>query len=234
MIDFESFTHLSFDCYGTLVDWESGILSVVEPVLERHKAKARSGELLRLFAKHEAKQEAKHYRPYRAVLRNVMAGIAAEVRFLPIDRDLDALADSVGDWPLFEDTADSLRALATRYELVVLSNVDDDLFAETRQALGVDFAEVVTAQQTESYKPHPAHFHTALDRLGIDCGDMLHVAQSLYHDHVPAKALGFTTIWVNRPSYRRGSGATVTAEETPDLEVSDLGSLVDAMGIERQ
>ncbi|MDX1384542.1 MAG: haloacid dehalogenase type II [Thermoanaerobaculia bacterium] len=230
-MDFDGFTHLTFDCYGTLVDWETGILTALEPVLERHGAKARPDRLLRLFARNEAEEESREYQSYRSVLRNVMAGIAAEVGFPPNDRDLDALPDSVGDWPLFDDTRDALQRLGGRYRLAVLSNVDDDLFARTREAIGYDFADVITAEQVQSYKPGHAHFKKALERLGAERHQVLHVAQSLFHDHVPAKALGFTTVWVNRESRRKGSGATPPAEARPDLEVPDLASLVAEMGL---
>ena len=159
-----------------------------------------------------------------------MAGIAGDLGLSLTDEETSALPESVGDWPAFDDTRESLAGLAERYPLVILSNVDDDLFERTRAVLGMDFSEVVTAEQVRSYKPGHAHFETALRRLGIEAGGMLHVAQSRYHDHVPARQLGFTTVWVNRPSLREGQGATVPADARPDLEVPSLAALVAELG----
>ena len=231
MLDFNRFTHLTFDCYGTLIDWETGILRAVQPVLQRHGLMALDTAILQLYARHEAEIEAGPYVPYREVLRGVMAGLAAELGFRPDEAELNVLAGSVGEWPPFADTVESLQRLQRRYKLVILSNIDDDLFAATQRQLGVEFDEVITAQQVGSYKPAPAHFETAIARLGVPVSQILHVAQSRYHDHVPAKALGFATVWVNRPSLLPGVGLTMPAEASPDLETPDLRTLVEQMGL---
>jgi 2-haloacid dehalogenase len=230
-IDFGVFSCVSFDCYGTLIDWESGILAALAPVLERHRMTATEKRLLRLYARQEAAQEEKRYQSYRSVLRNVMAGIAADVGFAPTDRDLDALPDSVAEWPAFSDTPGALARLAERYRLAVVSNVDDDLFGESRARLGVELSAVVTAEQVGSYKPAHGHFLALVKELGVRPREILHVAQSLYHDHVPAKWLGFTTVWVNRESRLSGTGVSLPAEVRPDLEVPDLATLVELMGL---
>lgn len=229
MLDFERFTHLTFDCYGTLIDWETGILRAVQPVLQRHGLVVLDTALLQLYAKLEAELEAGPYIPYREVLRGVMAGLAVELGFTPHDGELDALADSVGQWPPFHDSSEALRRLQRRYQLAILSNIDDDLFAASEKRLGVTFDAVITAQQVGSYKPNPRHFEAALARLAVPKEQILHVAQSLFHDHVPAQAQGFTSVWVNRASLLPGTGLSLPVDVMPDLEVPDMRTLVERM-----
>ena len=229
MIDFESFTHLTFDCYGTLIDWENGILTAIAPVLERHKISVKPDQVLRLFAKYEAEQEARAWQSYHDVLRAVMSAIASVLDFNPDACELEALPDSVGGWLPFPDTITALRRFKARYKLVIISNIDDALFAKTAKRLEVEFADVITAEQVRHYKPSPENFRFALKRLGVSPRQVLHVAQSLFHDHVPAKQLGFTTVWVNRPSRLPNIGLSMPADVRPDLEVRDLQSLVAVM-----
>ena len=230
-MDFAPFTHLTFDCYGTLIDWETGILAAVMPILTRRGIAADAAHVLQHYVRYEAAQESAPYRRYQNVLRDVMAGIAAELGFTPTATELQALPDSVGHWPPFADTVDTLVRLQTRYKLIIVSNIDDAMFAETRQMLQVEFDDVITAEQVQSYKPAPTHFHVTLQRLGVPPQCVLHVAQSLYHDHVPAKALGLTTVWVQRPSRLPGTGLALPAAATPDLIVPDLQSLAAMMGL---
>jgi len=131
----------------------------------------------------------------------------------------------VPNWKPWPDTVAALRQLGTRYRLAILSNVDDDLFAATRPQLGVEFAEVITAQQARAYKPSLKIFELALSRINAPAHRVLHVGQSIYHDVIPAQALGLATVWVNRPSARPGVGAVKAAEAKPDLEVSSLAEL---------
>lgn len=229
MIPFEQFTHLTFDCYGTLIDWETGILAALAPVLARHGLDPDASRLIQLYAKYEAEQEAGPYKSYRAVLRGVMAGIAGELGFEPSEADLDTLPDSVGQWPPFPDTVEALQKLKERYGLVILSNIDDAMFTQSNELLQVEFDAVITAQQVGSYKPSRQNFRVLLERLGVPRSQILHVAQSLYHDHAPAKELGFTTVWVNRASVLPGTGVSLPTEVTPDLEVPDMQSLVALM-----
>jgi 2-haloacid dehalogenase len=226
MLDFHRFEALSFDCYGTLVDWETGILDALRPILLRHGASCDDDRLLGLYAAAESEIEAGPYRTYREVLREVVRRVAAGLSFLPSPADIDALPASLPSWPVFPDTVTALQALSRRFRLAIASNIDDDLFEATRPRLQAEFALVTTAQQVRSYKPSPAHFKRTLEGLGLGREALLHVAQSLFHDIAPAKALGLTTVWVNRRSGRRGSGATPQAEARPDLEVPDLRSLV--------
>lgn len=225
MIHPESFRYLTFDCYGTLVDWETGILAALRPVLDRHGVRVADGAVLALYARLESALESGPYQRYREVLRGVMAGLGEELGFDPNEADLNALPESVGDWPVFDDTAESLSRLGERFDLVILSNIDDALFAATAKHLPDCFGEVITAEQVRSYKPATAHFDEALCRLAAPRESILHVAQSLFHDHVPAQALGFTSVWVNRPSRYPGGAATPSATVSPDLEVADLATL---------
>ena len=223
---FPSFRLLTFDCYGTLVDWEAGILAALRPLLARHGVERSDEEILELHARLEAPVQAGPWLPYRDVLGRVVEGVGRELGFDPTTAERAALADSVADWPIFPDTADSLRRLGRRHRLGVLSNVDDDLFAATAPKLGVELDLLVTAEQVRSYKPGHAHFEEALRRSKLGVEDVLHAAQSLFHDIVPASALGFTTVWVNRRAGRPGSGATPSASGLPDVEVPDLATLV--------
>ena len=228
---FDGFTHLSFDCYGTLIDWETGILAALRSVLRRHGRAAQDEALLRLYAGYEAEQEAGDYRPYRNVLRGVMAGVAGTLAFEPTADDLDALGDSVGRWPLFADTVAALNRLKTRFKLVILSNIDNAMFAETNRRLEVEFDDIITAQQVGSYKPSHANFESMLARLRVPREQVLHVAQSIFHDHVPAKTLGFATVRVNRETRCPRTGVAPPAHAEPDLEVPDLKGLVIAAGL---
>jgi 2-haloacid dehalogenase len=229
MLDFSQFTHLSFDCYGTLIDWESGILDAVGSVLRRHGIRALPQKILRLFSRYEAHHETGIYRSYRDVLRRVMASLASELGFEPSADDLEVLPRSVRHWQPFPDTFEALTRLKQRYWLVILSNIDEALFSETAKLLAVPFDKVITAQQVQSYKPSPGHFRFALEKLGVAPLQVLHVAQSLYHDHVPAKQLGFSTVWVNRPSRLPGTGLALPVSVRPDIAVPDLRSLVECI-----
>lgn len=226
MLRFERFRALSFDCYGTLIDWETGILGALRPVLARHGVVADDERLLGLYAAAETETEAGPYRRYREVLREVMKRLAAGLGYEPSAGEIDVLASSLPEWPPFPDTIASLRALSSRFRLAIASNIDDDLFAATRRRLGVDFDLVTTAEQVRSYKPGAAHFTKTLEGLGLERDALLHVAQSLFHDIAPAKSLGIAAVWVNRRAGREGGGATPPSGARPDLEVPDLASLV--------
>jgi 2-haloacid dehalogenase len=230
-IDFTSFSHLTFDCYGTLIDWERGILEAVGGVLARHGLTVPEEQIIRLYASFEAEIEAGPYRKYAEVLRGVMHGFGLELGFEPNEEDLEELPASVGSWPAFPDSSAALERLASRYKLVVLSNIDDAMFVESRKVLGVGFDDVITAEQIGSYKPAARNFKYALERLGVAKTRVLHVAQSLYHDHAPAKRLGLATAWVNRPSRCPGVGVAPVTDVVPDLEVESLEALAGLCGL---
>ncbi len=225
MIDLSPFTHLSFDCYGTLIDWERGLLATLRPVLSGHGVVIDDAEILRLYARSEAAEEAGAYRAYREILCGVMRRMGEELGFVATAADRHALSHSVEDWPPFADTVAALHRLKTRFKLVIISNIDDEIFAQTARRLVVPFDAVITAQQVRQYKPSQENFRFALKRLGVPREQILHVAQSLYHDHAPAQALGWTTAWVNRPSCCPGTGVAPASDALPDLEVPDMESL---------
>lgn len=233
------FEVLTFDCYGTLIDWESGIWDALQPLVMRSGRRDVTRALcLEAFSKIEHQQETEAPdMPYPEVLSRAHAGIAAHFD-LETDSELDAaFASSVGGWPAFPDTADALRYLKTRYRLVILSNVDRASFFQSNQKLGVRFDAVCTAQDIGSYKPSLANFEFLLRRLraelGLDPGDVLHTAQSLFHDHVPAKKLGLANVWIDRQRVSEGGGWGATAEprarpET-DFVFFTMGELADAV-----
>ncbi len=231
MLNFDDFSVLTFDCYGTLIDWESGIWGALEPIFAAHGAAAEREHALERYATLEAEIERGPYREYRQVLRGVLEGLGAEYGFTPAAGELEGFADSVRDWPAFPDSPAALAALQRKYKLAILSNIDDDLFAYSARRLQVTFDFIITAQQARSYKPSLNNFRLAFSRIGVPPARILHVAQSLFHDHVPAKALGLSTVWVNRRHGQPGSGATPPASATPDLEVPDLQTLAKTIGL---
>jgi len=226
-MDFSSFSAISFDCYGTLIDWEAGILPVLRTLQSGHGVNFDDAKLLELYGEFEAEEEAGPYRSYREVLHGVVQRFAERIGGRPQAHEMGLLAESVPSWPPFPDTVEALRRLKTRYKLVVISNIDDDLFAVTRKLLGVEFDPVITAQQARSYKPSLNNFQLALKTLQLPPARLLHAAQSIYHDVVPASSLGISTVWVNRKSARPGVGAVRAAMGKPDLEVPDLATLAE-------
>jgi len=227
MLDFSCFQVLTFDCYGTLIDWESGIFSAMRPILAAHKKTIPDWQLLELYGELEAREEQGKFRPYREVLQSVVRGFGERLGFIPTDAESRALPESVATWQPFADTVPSLRRLKSRHRLAVISNVDDDLFAATAKKLEVSFDHVITAQQAKAYKPSMRIFQLAKERISVPAEQWLHVAQSVYHDVVPAKSLGLTTVWVNRASARAGVGAVKAVSRKPDVEVPDLKTLAD-------
>ena len=194
-------------------------------VLRGHGLPTNEDLLLETYAGYEAAAEAGPYRTYREVLASALRGVCSTFGVTPTQAEVDGFSGSVGDWPAFADSAAALASLAGRFRLGVITNCDDDLFAASNRRLGVTFDWVVTAQQVGSYKPDPRNFEAAFARIDVPRERILHVAQSLYHDHVPAKRLGLTTVWVDRRHDRPGFGATPPAEAIPDLMVPDMATL---------
>ena len=214
---------LTFDCYGTLIDWESGIWDALQPLLmTNRRVDLRREPVLETFARHESAQQAETPgMRYPELLATVHGRLAEELE-LASNAGLDtAFGASLPHWPAFPDTADALRYLATRYKLVILSNVDRAGFAASNRKLGVEFDAICTAEDVGSYKPSPRNFDYLLERLrtdlGLAPGDVLHTAQSLFHDHVPATRCGLSTAWIDRQrlSQSGGWGATARVEERP-------------------
>jgi 2-haloacid dehalogenase len=226
-IDLKRFAVLSFDCYGTLIDWESGIFSALRSIVNAHRVTLSDSALLELYSELEADAEQGEFRSYRDVLEAVVRGFGERLGFTPTDAEACSLPESLSSWQPFTDTVAALQKLERTYKLAIISNVDDDLFAASAQKLEIEFDHVITAQQARAYKPSLTIFKLAQERTGIPPERWLHIGQSIYHDVLPAKSLGISTVWVNRPSPRAGSGAAKSAEGEPDMEVRDLKALAD-------
>lgn len=231
-IDFTPFRALSFDCYGTLIDWERGILDALQPWTAWRGVDRTPAELLAAFAEHESQvQAARPAAPYPEVLAEVLGRIAATFDLDATERECRQFGASVAAWPAFPDSALALRRLAERYRLIILSNVDHASFAGSQRRLGVDFDLVITAEDVGSYKPAPAHFDalfTRLAELGVERHELLHVAQSMFHDHEPAVALGLPSVWIDRRHDRAGSGATPERNVAVAATYRSLAEFADA------
>jgi len=228
------FDVLTFDCYGTLIDWESGIAAALAPWLAREGVSADREAVLAAFGDAESAQE--HETPdliYSALLARVHGRLAAHFGVTSSAADAEAFGASVPDWPAFPDSATALADLKRHYKLVILSNVDRESFRGSNARLGVAFDAVFTAQDIGSYKPDPRNFDYLLAQLaemGHPKERILHTAQSLYHDHVPAKRAGLTTAWIDRRA-GRGGGATKRPPEqvTPDFRFTSLAEMAAAV-----
>jgi 2-haloacid dehalogenase len=228
MLDFSRFEILTFDCYGTLINWEDGILRCLHRTLAAHGKDTDDATILRLYGDCEARAEQGEYRRYREVLQSVVQQFGEQLGFVPTEPEVRSLPESLQEWKPWPDTVTALRKLQRRFRLAVISNVDDDLFATTQPQLGVEFDQIITAQQAGAYKPSLKIFELALSRVGVPAHRILHIGQSIYHDVLPAQSLGLATVWVNRPSARTGVGAVKAVEGRPDLQVSSLGDLAAA------
>ena len=233
--DFEA---LSFDCYGTLIDWEAGIATVLRTWVDRHGLAISDQQLLTAYSPHEARAEAENPTDlYPQILVRAIRGLGTELGVPVSDEDAESLAVSVPDWPAFPDSAEALERLSRRYRLIILSNVDRASFAGSNRRLGVTFTSILTAEDIGSYKPDPRNFEALareVRRLAVTDGRLLHVAQSLFHDHVPAKAAGLPTAWINRRHSSPGWGATPqpSSDVTPDWTFTSLAALADAVDAE--
>lgn len=226
---------LSFDCYGTLIDWETGIGSVLDKWAADVGVERDRESLLTAYAAHEARTlRESPTLLYSTALAEGMHALGKELGGPVSDAWAARFGASVPDWPAFVDSHDALVRLGKRYSLIVLSNVDRAGFAGSRRRLDVEFDHVITAQDVGAYKPSPHNFDALEDlrvRAGIGEGRLLHVAQSLFHDHVPAKRIGLDTVWINRRHDRPGWGATPDPGSTvhPDWEFPSMTALADAV-----
>ena len=229
--DFEA---ISFDCYGTLIDWESGLLAVLRPWALHRELTLDDDALLAAYAGYEERAESEHPRtPYPEILRKCMTALGRDLGAEVTAEDADLLAMSVPNWPAFPDSAAALADLARQYKLIILSNVDRESFERSSERLGVTFDSVLTAQDTGYYKPSPWSFAALQEearRLGVGEGKLLHTAQSLFHDHVPAKTAGLRTVWINRRQGRPGWGATPPppVDVKPDWEFPSMAAFAAA------
>lgn len=225
MFDFSRFEILTFDCYGTLIHWEDGLFAALRPIFAAHSKTPDDATVLQLYGDFEQRAEQPPFQNYRGVLAEVVRQFGNKLGFEPTPAEVRSLAESLPTWRPWPDTVSALNQLKTKYRLAILSNVDDDLFAGTRPQLGVAFDEVITAQQAQAYKPSLKLFELALSRINAPAHRVLHVGQSVYHDVIPAQALGLATVWINRPSARPGVGAVKAAEAKPDLTFASLAEL---------
>lgn len=202
------------------------MLAALRPLFSRDGRKVADAQILELYGEIEAEFESGAYLPYREILSRTAQEIGRRLGIEVSAEEGSAFAESLTRWKPFIDTVPALQSLAMRFRLGIISNVDDDLFAETRKKLApVEFDVVVTAQQMQSYKPAQRNFEEAIRRSGLRKDQVLHAGQSLYHDIAPANALGIRNVWVNRPSIRPGSGAAKPGSAKPDYEVHTLAEL---------
>lgn len=221
---------LTFDCYGTLIDWEAGILGVLRPIFAARGLPMEEGDWLELYAIRERYAEGvdgRGYRPYAQVLREVMSGLGSAYHLNLTDKEVESLALSLPDWPAFPDSIACLERLKKAGVTVgIISNVDDALFAETCRKSGLRPDWVVTAQTCQSYKPSATNFQTAERAHRLDRSSWIHAAQSLYHDIEPATRLGIENVWVDRRAAKKGTGATYPADAKAKTRVTSLDELL--------
>jgi len=225
-LDPDSFDVLTFDCYGTLIDWAAGVSAALQPILTAHDVTIEDEKLFRLYGQFEREVESGAYVQYREVLRRVVRRFGDRFGFSPTNAQADRFADSVGNWPPFDDTNDALRQLSAQFRLAVVSNVDDDLFRDTARHFEVGFDDVITGEQVRAYKPALDPFEATFARLGVPPNRLLHVAQSVYHDVNSAGRLGLSCVWVRRYGERFDPP---TPQTDPALTVPDLSSLADVL-----
>ena len=207
-IDPSQYATLTFDCYGTLIDWEGGIIGYLQPLLERYDVHVIDEFVLEAFSQLEPELQAEGG-AYTDVLAGLLERLGERLAFTPKPEELAGFGASIEHWPAFEDTVAALETLAGHFELAIVSNIDDRLFELSAKHLQVPFDHVITAEQVGVYKPSPKMFEAALSRVK---GPVLHVAQSRFHDIVPATAAGLDTVWINRPS--KGAAKPVAATPT--------------------
>jgi 2-haloalkanoic acid dehalogenase type II len=232
------FRVLTFDCYGTLIDWESGIVAALKPLAARARRELTRDDILEAHARHESAQQVfTPARSYRDILATVCKRLTEEWEVAATWEECVAYGNSVGDWPAFPDSAEALAYLKRFYRLVVLSNVDNANFARSNQRLGVAFDAVYTAEDIGSYKPAVRNFEYMLARLeerGMKKSEILHTAESLFHDHATANAVGLASCWIHRRHDREGFGATMNPGAMPriDFRFTSLGELARAHAAE--
>ncbi len=228
------FKALTFDCYGTLIDWEPGIIRALEPLTSRTSRALSRNEILGAHARHESSQQAQTpAKLYRDLLPIVYRRLAEEWGAPASWDECVAYGRSLGNWPAFSDSAAALQYLKRHYKLVILSNVDNDSFSFSNEKLKVEFDAIYTAEDCGSYKPSARNFEymlAKLSTLGIEKHEILHTAESLFHDHVPANLCGLASCWIHRRHGEEGFGATVSPGETPkyNFRFNSMADLVKA------
>jgi putative hydrolase of the HAD superfamily len=235
--DFDRFKALSFDCYGTLIDWETGMSRALREWADRLDLDVSDVELLQLVSEIETVVQGERSPAllYPAVLAEVLRRIGARLQAPVTDEDAARFGGTVGDWPAFPDSTSALNRLGDQFRLIIVSNVDRASFAASNRRLGIIFDKIITAEDVGAYKPRPAHFEAlfkSLPEMGLDRDDLLHVAQSLFHDHEPAQRLGLPSVWIDRGHDRSDPGATPATESLiePRWRFSTLAAFADAVG----
>ena len=229
-MDFNQFKILSFDCYGTLIDWRSSVLKIIQPVLLDYSIDMSDEDAFNLFLEADRGILGKEYITYREVLPRVMEHIGKSLNLNLLDKDKSCLVDRFGDWDPFPDSHEALLTLQEKYKLAIISNVDDEMFSLTMRCIGIRFEYIITAKQVQSYKPSHKNFMHALERFNVPKDQVLHIAQSIYHDIIPTNELGWKNVWVNRYNEPERTDPA----EFPDLEVPDLASLVRIINLEHR
>ncbi len=214
------YSTLSFDCYGTLIDWEHGILGYLRPLFDRYDVHVIDEWTLETFAELEPTIQAEGG-SYGSVLGRVLEAYARRLAFTPQEEELEGFAESIEYWPPFPDTKAALANLAEHFQLIALSNIDDELFAHSAKAMGVTFTALISAERVGAYKPDPRMFEALLAEAE---GPILHVAQSRFHDILPATAAGLDTVWINRPTI----DATRPVEASPTWTFSSMAEFAAA------
>ena len=234
MSDFDQFEALSFDCYGTLIDWETGIANALRPWAVRNGLDLADQALIAAHGRYETHvQDEMPSALYPVILGETLRRVGAELGVPVTAADAATYGDSVKDWPAFPDTAEALQRLATRFKLIIVSNIDRASFAASNPRLGVEFDAIVTAEDVGSYKPQLGHFDQLfreLERLGVAREQLVHVAESLFHDHEPAAALGLPSVWIHRRHDKGGTGATATpsGDISPTWRFTSMAEFADA------
>lgn len=222
-MDLDGITTLSFDCYGTLIDWETGILAVLRPWLDQNGIKAPNDQVLEIYG--ELEFEAEEANPgalYPKILEKVHQALGEHFSIPSSAKEQKAFGASVEDWPAFPDSAKALKYLQKHFKLIILSNIDRKSFAHSEKKLGIKFDAIYTAEDIGSYKPDPKNFKYLLEHLKKDFktrpDQLLHVAQSLFHDHEQAKKMNLHTCWIDRRAKKKGVGATVAVYGPIDFD----------------
>ena len=229
------FNTLTFDCYGTLIDWESGMVAGLRPLTDQVKSSLTRNAILEAHARHESSQQ--RYTPamrYERLLAIVYKRLAEEWGVPVSVEDCEAYGRSVHDWPAFPDSKDALRQLKDHYKLVILSNVDNRSFAASNAKLGVEFDAIYTAEDVGSYKPNDRNFDYMLEKLnglGIEKSNILHTAESMFHDHGPANRHGLASCWIYRRHQDEGFGATMNPGDMPsyDFRFTSMAEMAEAV-----
>nr|WIE90261.1 haloacid dehalogenase type II [Mesorhizobium sp. WSM4875] len=231
------FKALTFDCYGTLIDWESGMIEGLKPLTERAGGRLSRDEILEAHARQESSQQ--NWTParrYRDLLPIVYKRLAEEWGVVATAEECIAYGESVKDWPAFADSAEALRYLKQHYKLIILSNVDNKSFSFSNKKLGVDFDAIYTAEDIGSYKPSARNFDYMLEKLatiGVEKSQVLHTAESMFHDHAPANRVGLASCWIYRRHADQGFGATMHPGDMPNVDFR-FDSMADLVNAHRQ